>query len=48
MSTWREGGGERGEAEREGRVKARRQERAEGASSPFYTESGTGSCCPVR
>jgi hypothetical protein len=43
MSTWRErreGKGERWEQEGEDRARARRQERAEGAISPFYSESG--------
>jgi hypothetical protein len=30
-----------------GRKKARDQEREEGASSPFYSESGTPGCCQV-
>ena len=49
---WRERGtGEWGEKGKGGedRVGARRQdqERAEGASSPFYSESGIPGCCQV-
>jgi hypothetical protein len=33
--------------EREERARSRRQERMEGASSPFYSESGTPGCCQV-
>jgi hypothetical protein len=56
MSTWRErgrgmgregGNGERGGGGQEDRARARRQEREEVASSPFYSESGTPGCCQV-
>jgi hypothetical protein len=40
MSRWR------GEGQ-EDRARARRQERKEGASSPFYSGSGTPGCCQV-
>jgi hypothetical protein len=41
--------GERGEQEQESRARARKQEskREEGASSPFYSESGTPGCFQV-
>ena len=42
----REEGGEwREDTEQEDRVRAREQEREDGASSPFYSESGTPGCC---
>jgi hypothetical protein len=51
MSTWREGEREWGERKSRngegGRAGARRQEREEGASSPFYSESGTPGCCQM-
>jgi hypothetical protein len=49
VSTWKGGGeetaseGEGTRGQRESR-KARKQKRAEGASSPFYSESGTPGC----
>ena len=39
--------GREGEHELEDRVGARKQEREEGASSPFYSESGIPGCCQV-
>ena len=55
MSMWRERGernGERGEENGKrggkGRTRAREeQKREEGASSPFYSESGIPGCCQV-
>jgi hypothetical protein len=38
---------ERGNRRGEDRARARRQEREEGASSLFYSESGTPGCCQV-
>jgi hypothetical protein len=32
---------------RKGGARTREQEREEGASSPFYSESGTPGCCQV-
>jgi hypothetical protein len=49
MSTWRErgeGNRERGAGTRV-RAGAREQEREEGATSPFYSESGTPGFCQV-
>ena len=51
MSTWREmgEGSEKSvnNPELEERTRVRKQEREEGASSPFYSESGTPGCCQV-
>jgi hypothetical protein len=48
MSTWRgeRRMGEKGEGARAG-ARRQEQERAERASSPFYSESGTPGCCQV-
>jgi hypothetical protein len=48
MNMWREGNRERWRKGLEVRArgkKARKQEREEGASSPFYSESGIPDCC---
>ena len=46
MSTWRETG--EGNGEREGKEQKQEQEsEEEGASSPFYSESGTPGYCQV-
>ena len=53
MSTWKERGkwngkgGRKGARAQEGKKGTRNQEREEGASSPFYSESGTPGCCQV-
>ena len=39
--------GREGEHELEDRVGARKDKREEGASSPFYSESGIPGCCQV-
>jgi len=50
MTTYREGEGKWKEREREWDkgARARKQEREEGASSPFYSESSRPSCCQVN
>ena len=45
MSTWKEMG--EGNGERGGREAEKGQESEEGASSPFYSESGLPGCCQV-
>jgi hypothetical protein len=47
MSTWRERREGSGERESKLGARAREQEREEGASSPFYSESGIPDCCQV-
>ena len=51
MSTWREGGGEWGEKGQRGKSrekeKSKRKRVRRGASSSFYSESGTPGCCQV-
>ena len=44
MTTWREGGKGMG---REEEQVSKRQEREEGASSPFYSGPGLPGCCQV-
>ena len=46
MNMWRDGGGEWGEKGQRGK-RIREQESEEGASSPFYNESGIPGCCLV-
>ena len=47
MSTWREGRREMERCRKEQEDREQENKRAEGASSPFYSESGKPGCCQV-